>query len=740
MTPARLTTDLLNDLHIIETAGEVGTRYCGRLFAALGAHVVRVGDLGPLALGRSGEGAAAFVRWLDEGKQAAPDLGSALARPGLGPHNTLVLGGQTPAAVNALDQALARHGCTFTRVGLTWFGQTGPYAGWPGSDEMIQALDGIAFSFGLPGGAPTLPQGHAPQILAGVNALIGGLAALMAGADRPTRVDVNALESALCFTEVGAVTAITDPAIRAAREGINRFSPVYPSSVYATRDGSIGVMALTPAQWSALCEMIGRPDVAEDPRFATSATRTVHADEIDSILAPALATQPSSHWVDGGVRHRVPITPAPKPRDLPGHAHWGARNSFAPIAGSPGAAGPTLPYRFSFDGVTRPRPSGGARGPLTGIRVVDFSMGWAGPLAARYLAELGADVLKIESTNRPDWWRGWEIMEDQDPPAHELPRHFLSVNRGKRGLDLDLTQPEALTAARAIVARADVTIENQGPGVMDKLGLGRAEQRRLAPGIISICMPPFGLGGPLAGLRAYGSTVEQASGLLFVNGQEDWVPSQQHSAFGDPVAGIYGAAVALAALYGRQNKGGAEIELCQVECLFQLNADGIIADQCEGIVRSGSRRMAAAPVCVVAAVGEESWLALAVHSDSAWSALAALLGDASLLPQWSVAERKTHEDRIEAAIAGWAKGKEAAVAARLLRALGIAAAPVQPTHMLCDDVHLEEVGYWARLDRRFVGEHVVPHGPLWFNGSRVAMTAPAPTLGEHTAEVLRELA
>ena len=298
----------------------------------------------------------------------------------------------------------------------------------------------------------------------------------------------------------------------------------------------------------------------------------------------------------------------------------------------------------------------------------------------------------------------------------------------------------SLDTLKSATSEYDVTIENQGPGVMDKLGLGRAEQRRLAPGIISICMPPFGLGGPLAGLRAYGSTVEQASGLLFVNGEADWVPSQQHSAFGDPVAGIYAAAVALAALYGRQNKGGAEIEMCQVECLFQLNADGIIADQCEGIVRSGSRRMAAAPVCVVATEGEENWLAVAVHDDKAWAALASLLGDARLSPQWSLAERKVHEDQIETALAAWAKGREAGVAAALLRTAGIAAAPVQPTHMLCEDAHLEAVGYWARLERRFVGTHVVPHGPLWFNGARVAMTAPAPTLGEHTAAVLRELA
>jgi crotonobetainyl-CoA:carnitine CoA-transferase CaiB-like acyl-CoA transferase len=728
----------LAGLRVVEAGGEVATRYCGRLMTQLGARVVQVADRSGDPVSHPGAAGRAFAVWLDEGKTIAPDLPSALASLDGTGDKSLVIVGQTPALIRSVDKALA--GSTgVVRLGVTWFGETGPYAKWRGNDPVILALSGIAFPFGLPEGPPILAQGHASQALAGLNGFIGALAALMAGPDGPSRVDVNVLESALCFTEPGVVAAAADPLALSGRDGVNRYAPVYPSSIYPTTDGHVGVTALTPAQWAALCALIGRPELSSDPRLTTSADRTLCADELDELLTPLIAEHPTDYWVKAGVAGRIPITPAPRPRDLPGMTHWAGRGSFAPV-GETGAMGPTLPFHFSFDGVTAPRPDGGARGPMTGVRVADFSMGWAGPLAARYLGDLGADVLKIESTDRPDWWRGWEIVEARDPPAHELPRHFMAVNRSKRGVDIDLLSPGGKAIAETIIRRADVVIENHGPGVMARLGLGQDDQRRLHPGVVSVSMPPFGRGGPLTGLRAYGSTVEQASGLPFVNGHADWAPSMQHVAYGDPVAGIYAAASALAALYGRNTEGGAEIDLCQVECIFQLGADSIIADQLGGVERTGSRRPTLAPVCVVAAKGEEDWLAVTADDDGAWRALCEELGEASLSPAWSLAERKAHETSIEAAIARWAAPMPASAAAERLQRRGVAAAPVLPAHGLWQNDHLCEAGYWTTVNRRYIGDHVIPHAPIRFDGERPTVSRPAPTLGEHSAEAIAELA
>jgi benzylsuccinate CoA-transferase BbsF subunit len=196
----------------------------------------------------------------------------------------------------------------------------------------------------------------------------------------------------------------------------------------------------------------------------------------------------------------------------------------------------------------------------------------------------------------------------------------------------------------------------------------------------------------------------------------------------------------LAAIYGRSTLGGSEIDLCQVECLFQLNADAILADQIEGLARQGSRRPGEAPVCVVPAGGEEeAWLMVAIDGDDAWRALCAVLGEPALSAAWSLAERQARAGEIEAAIARWAAARSADVAAEALQAAGIAAAPVLPTHGLWRNEQLAQGGYWAIQQRRFIGEHMTPQSPIRLDGTRPRVTWPAPTLGEHTDEVLAEL-
>jgi crotonobetainyl-CoA:carnitine CoA-transferase CaiB-like acyl-CoA transferase len=605
----------------------------------------------------------------------------------------------------------------------------------------MQAMTGVAYSFGPREGPPTLPQGHAPQLVAGATAFVAALGALI-GDKRPRRIETSVFEAALCFTETGAVGTAAH-GYQVQRLGVNRFSPTCPCNMYRTTDGYVGITALTPSQWASLARLIGREDLAVEPSLHTTLQRLAVAEAVDAVLAPVMATQSTDYWVEQGAARRIPITPSNPPGELPDMPHWRDRGAFAAVAGA--AQGPTLPFRFAFDGERKPLAGGGPAGPLQGVRIADFSMGWAGPLAARYLGDLGADVLKIESSDRRDWWRGWDPYPDIEPPPFELPRNFMAVNRSKRGLDLDLSKPGDLAAAEAIVRVADIVIENQGPGVMEKLGLGLADQRRLNPAVVAVTMPPFGRTGPLAGLRAYGSTVEQASGMPFVNGCEAWDPSHQHVAYGDPVAGVYGAAAALVGLYGRQHLGGAAIDMCQVECLFQLAADAIIAETAAGgrRPRTGSRRADMAPCCVVRGDGDEQdWLAVAVDSDAAWRALAVAIGRDDLANDPALATlagRKGREGEIEAALAAWAAGEWPRGAAETLQSAGVPASPVIATHDLFPDPHLQDCGYWGVQHRRYIGDHFVPQPPFRYDGERPALTRPAPTLGQHTEEVLAEL-
>jgi len=724
----------LAGIAVAELSDGVAIRYCGRLFSRLGARVIRAK---PDSAGINED----FAAWLDQGKQLVGSADQALAALA-GAEHRLAIAGQSQADIRQAETRLAALTWAPTLLAITWFDPRGAYADWRANDAIMQAMSGVAFSFGEAEGPPMLPQGAAPQILGGLAGFIAGLASAFDQTRRIKLIEASIFEAALCFTETGAVgTAALGYEVR--RIGVNRFSPTCPCNFYRTTDGYIGLTALIPAQWAALTKLIERPDLAAAPHLSTTLLRLAAANEVDAVLAPIFAEHPTDYWVERGDTLRIPITPAPSPLELPHVPHWRDRGAFEALDGGP--LSPSLPFRFTLDGERKLKPRGGPLGPLDGVRVADFSMGWAGPLAARYLGDLGADVLKIESRGRPDWWRGWDPLPDADPPPLELPRNFMAVNRAKRGLDLDLSAPEDLRAAEEIVRVSDLVIENQGPGVMTRLGLGPADLRRLNPAVISLSMPPFGRDGPLAGLRAYGSTVEQACGMPFVNGHEAWEPCHQHVAYGDPVAGLYAAAVALVGLYARERLGGSDIELCQVECLFQLGAQAIVAAQAAGadLPRTGSRRADMAPCCVVRAAGEsQTWLTVAVDSDAAWLALCRVLGRADLANDGALATlagRKAREDEIEAAISAWALSRDPRDAADALQAAGVAAAPVIPTHDLFPDQHLQECGYWAAQYRRYVEDHFTPQPPFRYDGERPTFTRAAPLLGEHTDEVLAEL-
>ena len=716
----------LSGLSVLELPGDVATRYCGRLLAWAGATVTAVGERSDEGIGYGGTGGTAYGRWLDEGKVPVASLEEASLDV------DLVVAGQSDDAVSAAAALLSPGGPML--LGIRWFDPCGPYAAWRGTDELVHALTGVAYSFGLADGPPTVPQGHGPQVVAGANAYAVAVAALVAPPDRrPSRVETTVHESFTCVAEVTAIAGLDDESARSVRLGVNRFVPTYPCSSYPTADGWAGVTCLTPAQWTAMCTTIGREDVLAERRFSTSFRRLLAGDEVDDLLRPALSRRTTAAWVQEGMASRIPIAPMPGPAALLQEPHWVERGAFAPVPGAQASA-PTPPFRFRFDGVppepSRPRRDGVEGGPLAGVRVIDFTMGWAGPQATRFLADLGADVVKVESRGHPDWWRGWEADQGGDPPAIELRSNFNALNRGKRGVALDLTSEEGLSQARDLLAGADVVVESFAAGVLDKLGLGQAVQRELRPGVISLSMPAFGNGGPLSAVRAYGSTVEQASGLPFVNGEAGWDPCLQHVAIGDPVAGVFAAAAVLTALAGRGRLGGSDIDLAQVQCLFQLGADAVVEEQVSGrpVPRTGSQRTRHEVSCVRGGGGDDEWLVVVTPDDVARAALRDLVGPSTAEP----------ED-VEAALATWAARRTPDEAASLLQSAGVPAAPVRPASSLGRDPQLVGSGFWQTLERRHVGRHTLGAPAFRLDGARPDPRRPAPTLGEHTEEVLAQL-
>ncbi|ALC10479.1 CaiB/BaiF CoA-transferase family protein [Sphingopyxis sp. 113P3] len=701
---------------VLDRSTSVAGRYCARLFAQLGAHVCRTAATDDRLLGYGGEAGIAFGKWLDAGK-----VRSAGSAPSSATVAIVDDGEPTP------DDIL--------RLEIGWFFPDGPYSHWLGNDPIVQALAGLAHGFGPAEGPPILARGHAPQIVAGTTAFIAALAGLI-GRMRGASIDsaaVSIFEAACCFSEPNAVS-YAHFGHMGSRLGINRFIPTYPCSIYPAANGWLGVTCLTPAQWGALADMIGKPELAHDGRFATTLDRLDHADAIDAILRPAFADRDAIEAAEEGQARRIPMAAVPDLADLPAIPHWRDRRSFD----ANGA--PTLPFLLDWDAATSHLPAIGSNDPpLAGIRVVDFTMGWAGPLSTRTLADLGADVIKIESDARPDWWRGWERPEPG--AAVEAAPVFSVVNRGKRGVVLDLKTPEGLVQAEALVRRADIVIDNFAPGILAKLGLDQHRLRQLRPGVVIVSMGAFGATGPWSGFRAYGSTVEQASGIPTINGAEDMPPALQHIAYGDPVAGLYAAVAALVGLAAREEKGGCTADLAQVETLFQVAADAIIARRVTGaaLPRTASKRSTLAPCGCFAAAGDDQWVAVACHDEDTWHALCLFTGRADWILDHDLASpegRSRRSDEIEAMLARVIAGHDPEAISAALQAAGIPAAPVHSIEALVEDPQLQQAGYWVALERSHLGRHVAGAAPFRFDGTRPYADRPAPLLGEHQDAIL----
>ena len=405
--------------------------------------------------------------------------------------------------------------------------------------------------------------------------------------------------------------------------------------------------------------------------------------------------------------------------------------------------GGTVPELGEHDGAIAPRqapaPTATKSRPLEGLRIVDLSMGWAGPICTRNLADLGADVIKIEACGYPDWWRGVDNRLDTvTQRLYEKSSRFNIMNRGKRAITLDLTVPDGVALAKALVKDADAVIENYSAEVLRKFGLDYAELAKVNPSLVMVSMAAFGASGPWRETRAYGSTLEQGSGLPSVGGRAQDPPMMNHLAYGDAVGGLNACSAMLVALLHRRETGeGQFIDLSQVQCMLPFTAAWAIEQSANGHVapRAGNRHPLFVPHGVFPSAGTDRWVSIAVTDDAMWPALARLIGldDPALA---NASGRRANEDRIEATIAAWTSARSPDEAMEILQKAGVAAGAVRHPMELLDDTHLKARGFWQWIERAYVGRHPQPSPPYRDEASPIAVRTPAATLGQYNEEVL----
>ena len=378
---------------------------------------------------------------------------------------------------------------------------------------------------------------------------------------------------------------------------------------------------------------------------------------------------------------------------------------------------------------------------LEGLRIIDLTMGWAGPLATRNLADMGAQVIKVESCERFDWWRSWEATEAwiADNGAEKSPQ-YLSVNRNKLDITLDLEHPRGRELLLQLVATADALVENYSGGVLPKLRLDYQHLIEANPQLVMVSMPAFGSTGPWSEFRAYGSTVEHSSGLPHLVGDPDQPPTMQHVAFGDAVGGLNGTAAILTALWHKQRTGqGQFVDLSQVECLLPLAAQGVLYQSVHGTApeRHGNAHPEHAPYGVYPCQGEDAWVLIQVQTENQWASIQRLIP--GLADFGDLASRLRRRQDLDSVVAQWTVLHSPEAVMHRLQAEGITAAKLNNGEDLLHEPQLKDRQYLQWLERDYVGLQPSASAPFRTEAAPIPIASPAPTLGQHNAFVLGDI-
>jgi crotonobetainyl-CoA:carnitine CoA-transferase CaiB-like acyl-CoA transferase len=383
---------------------------------------------------------------------------------------------------------------------------------------------------------------------------------------------------------------------------------------------------------------------------------------------------------------------------------------------------------------------------LAGVRVLDLTHAWAGPFATQLLADYGAQVIKIETCDRPDMLRFSTLPVDETrSDAYNRGGWFQALGRNKLSLTLDLKQPQGRELFTRLAAQSDIVIENFSARVMRRLGLEYAMLRAVNPCLIMVSMPGFGTEGPYKDFVAFGEMIEPFAGLSELTGYPDRAPLRLAVAYPDPVAGFHAALATLLALRQRRLSGaGQHIHIPHRQPITRLLGEAVLDYTVNGRSqrRIGNRHRAWAPHGCYPCRGQEHWIALAVRSDDEWTALCHVLGE----PEWRLDQRFAHSlgrwkyaELLDRHMAATTRTWEATALAGHLVAVGIPAGVVQTNRDLLCDVHLQaRQAFWV-MTHSLAGTHPYPAPSTRLTGTPPRLTRPAPNLGEHNVELLTQL-
>jgi crotonobetainyl-CoA:carnitine CoA-transferase CaiB-like acyl-CoA transferase len=657
------------------------------------------------------------------------------------------------AAFGTSCAELSRRYPRLVAMAVTDFGADGPRASWRGTDPVFYALSTALSRSGPTSGRPVLPPTGLASATAAIQAAWAALVAYFHRLRYGTGDYVD-------FSRFEAVVQALDPpfgsegqaAVGQKRSsqlwrGRPRNQHIYP--IFGCRDGHVRICLLSARQWRGMRSWLGEPEQFADPKFDTIAARYAASQEINVLIADLFGTQTMDELVTAGQSRGVPIAAVLSPAETLGSEHFRSVGALttAAIADDVDVTVPVGPFVVDGQhrGYARPAPTVGVDEaawstsrseqapvsdssstvrPFDGLRILDLGVIVAGGELGRLFADLGAQVVKIESAAYPDGLR-------QTPPGQVMSRSWALTHRNEYGLGLDLRSDEGADIFSRLVADADAVFANFKPGTLAALGFSFEKLRELNPRIVLAESSAFGASGPWSARMGYGPLVRATTGITKLwTAEDDPDFYDATTIFPDHVVGRISAIAALASLIGREQTGtGAHVHISQAEAAVNQLAASYATD---------AARTADLPVGddtavhgVYACAGEDEWCVISLRTAADREALAAAMG-VSTLPK----------DRAELAdaVSAWTSRTDKDAVADELQRAGVPAAPMnRAVDVLADPALAHRMSLTDMVHPLF--DHPMPTetSPSLYAHIPRAELRPAPMPGEHTREICQKL-
>lgn len=775
---------LLQGVRVLDISEGISGPFASKLLADLGADTVKierpvVGDVsrtfGPFPKGiKDVENSASFLYFNTNKKSVVLDLCSEV---GIDKFKKLlcsydvVISSQTSKSLDEQGigfEVMRTLNPKIVLTTVTGFGSDGPYSDYESSHLVSCALGGWANNCGVPDREPLQAGGNITETLVGSYSAAATLLALFGrlkhgGAEH---IDVSVQEAVLCGASIPSLAYEYSGTITGRYSSVG--SGAGAGFMLPTRDGYVGLNALTLAQWHMLCKFLGREDVASDDYYqgVSWAKPDGRLEEIREIFCEALENKTAEELFHEAQKWRVPFGLVPSLPDLFEMTPHLERGFFQEIESSDSLTYqvPGVPFQSENTGTELKRaPFLGEHTeevisrldgpeqviverketseelnplPLTGIRVVDLSMFFAGPVAAQVLADAGAEVIKVESIQRIDGWRSSGTVTEHELPSWEASPYFNWVNRNKKDITLDLTDTRGADIVKKLVAEADILVENYTPRVMENFGLSYETLKSINPRLVMISLSGYGQEGSWRDYVAFGMSTEQMSGVAHLTGYENEGPLYTGMTGGDLFSGVMGAVDLLAALWQREQTGlGQHLDFSQIEACNMYVGDAMTGSSLAGFdpERTGNDH----PVYLLQGMFpciDDGWIGISCKDEQQIRALAGYFEEPAIL---DLSLKKA--EKLER-VSQLTEQRDKMKLMTELQQIGVPAGAVLNGPELLNNEQLIARDAFLAQDRPGLGVKHYPNQPYRLRLSEEPPTQRAPLLGEHLEEILTERA